>query len=155
MTTPRDRVSFGYHTFPFFGLQAPGREAHPLPLIPLRARGPGGSFGRPFNAILDTGSTSTLIPERLAARNGLSKSGVERALSVIGAQAKGTEAGATLAIVDAHYPEVNCWEVADTVVLVMKDDDLEIPVLGWNILGLFEFTMDRRRQRISMKLHTE
>lgn len=154
MTTPRDRVSYGYHTFPFFGLRVPGEEAHPLPVIPLRARVPGGHFGRPFNAILDTGSSRTLLPQRLAIRNGILESEVTRELSVIGGTARGTEAAAEIAIMDAHYPEINCWEISDTAILVMRDEDLEIPVMGWDVLGLFEFSVDRRRQRISMRLHT-
>jgi Aspartyl protease len=153
MTTPRDRVSYGFHAFPFFGLQVPGQPPFPLPLVPLRLRTAGGHYGRPFNAILDTGSTRTLIPNALAVSNGLRSTDVEAEVHVVGGTAKGTEVPAELAIVDAHYPEVSRWEIADVIVLAMRDADLEIPVIGWDVLGLFELGIDRLRERISMRLH--
>jgi predicted aspartyl protease len=152
MTTPKDRVSFGHHTFPFFGLQIPGGAELPLPLLPLRIRPVGGQFGRPFNAILDTGSTRTLIPSALARANAIRTVDETSQVRVIGGTASGHDAALDLAIVDAHFPEITCWEVANTQAKVMSDEDLDCAVLGWDTLRLFEFTIDRKRERVSLRL---
>lgn len=153
MTVPRDRVSFGHHTFPFFGLQEHGREVIPLPLLPIRIRAPAGRYGRAFNAILDTGSTTTLIPSALAQANGIPRSDRSSNLRVVGGVTSTFEADLDLAIVDARVPEISCWEMAGVPARVAGNDDLDSAVVGWDILGLFEMILDRQANRISLRLH--
>lgn len=155
MTVPRDRISYGYHTFPFFGLDVPGTAPHALPVLPIRVRAVGGQFGRPFNAILDTGSTRTLVPRAVATAGGLKLSGTETEVRVVGGVSTGEEASADLAIADAHYPEVLCWQLASATVIVMPDEALDMPILGWDTLDPFELIIDRRRERISLRLHAD
>jgi len=58
-----------------------------------------------------------------------------------------------LAIVDAHFPEITCWEVGTMTVWVpTREDSLEAPVLGWDLLGLFRTSLDPRRRLIELRL---
>jgi len=152
MTTPRDRVSFGHHSFPFFGLQGTAEEPLPLPMLPVRIRRLGGRYGRAFNAVLDTGSTRTLIPAALARANGVLWEERPSPLRVVGGVAEGFGATVDVAIVDANLPEVSCWEVSRVDVRVMEDKDLDSAIVGWDLLELFEIVMDRQGDRISLRL---
>jgi hypothetical protein len=67
MSVPKDRVSFGAHAFPFTGLRRPDDELAVLPSLPLRVRATGNEWLTPFDAVLDTGSTRTVLPLEWAA----------------------------------------------------------------------------------------
>jgi hypothetical protein len=73
-------VSFGAHVFPFAGIQLEGTDAPALPLLPIRIRTAAGRWSRPFNAVIDTGSTGCLVESALARQFGLSPEGEAKAM---------------------------------------------------------------------------
>lgn len=153
MTVPHDRVSYGSHAFPFSGLHAIGAAHPPLPLLPIRIRGERGSWSRPLSAVLDTGSTRTILPYEVAAAFGFEPSAEVLSVRVLGADAETRPADFHLAIVDAHFPDVTCWEVAGVKALVpVKPAALEFPLLGWDLLGLFDIRLNAEKERIDLRL---
>lgn len=106
MTTPRDRVSFGYHAFPFYGMASPERPLYSVPLLPIRIRPVGGPWSNPLNSVLDTGSTHSYLPEEMAEELGLAAGGAEVERKGSGAPFAARAARCDLAIVDAGFPTV-------------------------------------------------
>jgi len=57
-----------------------------------------------------------------------------------------------VAVVDAQFPEVTCWEVDDVVFGVpVEEDALEISVVGWDLLRLFDLSVSHRKGRIELR----
>jgi len=58
-----------------------------------------------------------------------------------------------IAIVDAQFPEVTCWEVAGVELRVPTAVGLlDFSVLGWNLLRLFDLSVSHRKGRIELRL---
>ncbi len=156
MTTPRDRVAFGTHVFPFAGMHSSAEGFPPLPLLPVRVRTPAGTWSRPFNAILDTGSTQCLLQTRLARDLGFSVEGSEREMRGAGGRFKSVPAKCDVGLMDAQFPEVTCWEVqAVDFAIPLDEDALEISLLGWDLLHLFDVAVSHRKGRIELRLAHE
>lgn len=152
MSVPPGRVSFGSHLFPFSGLSGGATETVDLPLLPLRIKRPGGSWSTPFNAILDTGSTMTILPAETASSLGLVHQSTRRAARGGGGPFDVHPCMTDMAIVDAHLPRVTCWEIADATIWVAADaNSMDFPVVGWDLLGVFEVTLNHMNQSVLLK----
>jgi len=155
LTTPRDRISYGSHAFPFWGLQTGSGEPPPLPMLPIRIRTGRGAWSTAFDAAPDTGSTRTIIPMLLAESIGLVVGGAQEAIDAAAGDFQARPATGDLAIVDAHYPGVPVWEIHDLTIWVpVREDVVAIPVLGWDVLALFHICFDHKERRVEMRLHT-
>lgn len=152
MTVPRERVAFGAHVFPFAGLHAEGVDRPGLPLLPIRLRRRGGTWMRPMNAILDTGSNRTVLPAGVDELTGAAPGSDRRRLGGLGKGAETVDLGVDLAIVDANYPGISCWEFANVAArMVLSEDDLDHPVVGWDVLGWFDMTISAEDSRIELR----
>lgn len=153
MTTPRDRVAFGTHAFPFSGLHAEDNSLPSLPMLPLRVRLPNGSWSPAFNAVLDTGSTQCLFSRRIAALLEIPIEGSTEPTGGAGGVFQTVGTSRDIAIVDAQFPEVTCWEVAGVELRVPAEEGvLDFSVLGWNLLRLLELSVSHRKGRIELRL---
>jgi hypothetical protein len=153
LTTPRDRVSFGFHAFPFYGMARPERPLYSVPLLPIRVRPPGGPWSNPLNAVMDTGSTHSYLPGDMAGELGLAPAGTEVERKGSGATFAAQAARCDLAIVDAGFPTVTCWELSDFELWVpTKRASLEVPLLGWDLLHLFDLSLSSHEDLIRMRL---
>ena len=153
MTTPHDRVAYGAHVFPFAGLHSSDEGLPPRPLLPVRVRAPGGAWSRPFNAVLDTGSTWCLLQTRLARDLGFSVEGPEEEMRGAGGRFKSALATCDVGVMDAQFPEVTCLEVdAVDFAIPLDEDALDISVLGRNVLRLFDLSVSHRKGRIELRL---
>lgn len=153
MTAPRGKVAFGYHAFPFFGMTSTERALPSVPLLPMRVRSGGGPWSNPLNAVLDTGSTHSYLPSEVAEEFGLRADGdvVER--KGAGGLFPSAPAPCDLAIVDAHFPNVTCWEIADfTLWVPARAGALDVPLLGWDLLQLFDLSLSHHSDLIQMRL---
>ena len=156
MTTPRDRAAFGTHVFPFSGIYATDQDLPDLPMLPVRLRLVGGRWSHPINAILDTGSTRSLVPGDVAADLGISPVGVPEDMHGAGGHFKAAPAVLDVTVVDAQFPEVTCWEVAGVGFgITTQPDSIEFPVIGWDVLRLFDFSLSHRRGRVELRLANE
>ena len=156
MTPSRERVAFGYHAFPFYGLSNRERLLPSIPLLPIRIRAPGKPWSNPLNAILDTGSTHSFLPVPVAEDFQLQADGAPVERHGAGGPFLSFPARCDLAIVDAHFPTVTCWEIAEVAIWVpSKAGMLEIPILGWDILHLFDLTLKQHADLIQMRLAPE
>ena len=152
MTLPHDRVSFGAHAFPFSGFHADGGQRPALPLLPVRLRKPGGVWSRPINAILDTGSTKTVFPAGVDQLTGIEPPGQRHRIGGLGKGADAVSLVGDLAIVDASFPSISCWEFSGLgVEMVLAPDDLDHPVLGWDLLSAFELVVSAEDARIELR----
>ena len=140
----------GSHVFRFGGHGEP--EPVGLPLIPIRIARPGQARSLPFNAILDTGSTQTVIPAAMYEVAGGEPSGDRRQLRTGGGPVEGWDAAIDLHIVDSHLPSVVCWSFEGAGVFVAEDEaDFPLAVLGWDLLGNFELKINRELGFIELK----
>jgi hypothetical protein len=152
VTIPHERVAFGAHAFPFSGFHADGKDRPALPLLPVRLRKPGGAWSRPLNAILDTGSTKTVFPAGVDALLGVERPQEKHRIGGLGRGAEAVSITVDIAIVDASFPSIPCWEFSDLPVeMVLVDDDLEHPVLGWDLLFAFEMVLNSEESRIELR----
>lgn len=153
MSVPRDRVSFGAHVFPFVGLRGVSVPPADVPFLPLRLRLPAGRWCLPFNAVLDTGSTHTVLPFALAEDLGLPSEGGTSTMEGAAADFETTIARCDLAIADAGFPDVNCWEINGLEIRVgAREARIRRPVIGWDVLGLFDLALSQARDRIELRL---
>lgn len=153
MTVPRERVAVGPHTFPFSGVHSSEELLPDVPMLPLRTRTPGGKWSRAVNAILDTGSTRSLMPPRMAIDLGVSAGAPAEELRGAGGPFKAAPALCDVAVVDAQFPEVTVWELAGISFGIPTDEGaLDFPVLGWDVLRHFDFSLSHQRGRIEMRL---
>jgi hypothetical protein len=90
----------GSHVFRYGGHGEP--EQVGLPLIPIRIARPGQAPSLPFNAIMDTGSTQTVIPAAIYEMVRGAPSGDRRQLKTGGGPVNGWDAAIDLHIVDSH-----------------------------------------------------
>lgn len=152
MSVPRGRISFGAHHFPFSGFRGGGSEEFDLPVLPVRLRPADGPWSRVFNSLLDTASTISVVPSGLAERTGAKTYGSSREARGAGSPFSVRAAHVDLSIVDAHLPTVTCWEIADTTIWVADPDaSLEYPVIGWDLLALFELSINHSRKQIELR----
>jgi len=156
LTTPHDRVAFGAHVFPFAGMYSSGGGFPPLPLLPISVRAPSGRWSRPFNAVLDTGSTRCLLHPRLARDLGFSSDGPAEEMRGAGGPFKAVPAKCDVAVRDAQFPEVTCWEISGIPFGIPTGEaGLEISVVGWDLLHLFDVAVSHRNGRIELRLADE
>lgn len=153
MSVPRDRVSYGAHVFPFVGLGAPGQPPAGVPFLPISLRPKAGGWCMPFNAVLDTGSTHTTLPHPVAHDVGLVAGATDSTMEGAGADFGTAPVSCDLAIVDSQFPDIHCWEVDGLEVRVAEPSArLRRPVVGWDVLGLFELKLDQSKDRIEIRL---
>lgn len=153
MTTPRDRVAFGYHAFPFSGMARQDQPLPSVPLLPVRVRSDGQAWSNPLNAVLDTGSTHSYLPAVVAGEFKIRTDGEVVERKGAGGSFPSGPARCDLAIVDAHFPNVTCWEVTDfTLWVPSKAEALDVPLLGWDLLRLFEVSLSHHADLIKMRL---
>ena len=155
MTTPRDRISYGSHVFPFTGVREREVPLHGLPMLPIRIRGRNGKWSSPVNAVLDTGSNRSLLPADVAKGFGLPALGPPSSIQGAGGMFDAIPTACDVAIADAYFPDVNCFEIQAVGfgVPVLKEP-LLFPVVGWDVLRLFELTLSHRHARIELRLET-
>ena len=140
----------GSHAFRYGGYgSAPGFD---LPLIPVTVAAPGGRSSLPLNAILDTGSTDTVVPESVYAAVVGRPEGRRETLKTPGGVVEGVRVMVDLAIVDSHLPSVICWAFEGAEVFVAAEDaDFPLGVLGWDLLSHFEVRVNRDLGFIELK----
>ena len=153
MTTPRDRVAFGFHAFPFYGMARRDHGLPSVPFLPLRLRVGGGAWSNPMNAVLDTGSTHSYMPKEVAEELGIEGEGAEVERRGAGGTFPSLPARCDVAVVDAHFPTVTCWELAEFEMWIpTRRDSLEVPIVGWDLLHLFEVSLLHHADLIRMRL---
>lgn len=153
MSVPRDRVSYGAQVFPFVGLGAPGSPSAGVPFLPMSLKPKGGAWCVPFNAVLDTGSTHTTLPRELARGVGVAVGAADSTMEGAGADFRTATVLCDFAIVDAQFPDIHCWDVEGLEVRVAESTArLRRPVIGWDVLGLFEIKLDHSKDRIEVRL---
>jgi predicted aspartyl protease len=140
----------GSHVFRFGGHG--DSEGVGLPLIPIRLAAGGRAPSPSFNAIVDTGSTHTVLPQALFEVAGGAPSGDRKELKTGGGPVGGFQAAVDLQIVDSHLPSVVCWAFQEARVFVAAEDaDFQLPVLGWDLLDHFEIKINRKLGFIELK----
>lgn len=153
MTTPRDRVAVGRHVFPFSGLHSGDEVLPDLPMLPIRVRHQASRWSHAINAIVDTGSTRSLIPGDLAADLGVPRLGPDAPMQGAGGAFDAWPTECDLSIVDGQFPEVPCFQIDGVSFGVpVVAEPMAFPVLGWDVLRLFELSLSHRRARIEMRL---
>lgn len=153
MSVPRDRVSHGAHAFPFTGLRTGEGGFTSLPCLPVRVRQGDRGWSTPFDAVIDTGSTRTVVPGEWADHLGLERTGEAEPMRGAGGPFETRAATVDLSVVDAHFPQVTCWEIVGAMIRVGEGPRaLDYPVLGWDVLRLFRVTFEPRQRWIEMKL---
>lgn len=74
----------------------------------------------------------------------------------VGGRRRGKGAVRDVALVDAQFPEVTCWEVAGIEFRVPAvEGALDFSVLGWDLLSLFDVSVSHRNGRIELRLAHE
>jgi hypothetical protein len=122
-------------------------------MLPLRVRLPNGSWSPAFNAVLDTGSTQCLLSRRAAAFLEIPIEGPAEPTGGAGGTFQTIGTSRDVAIVDAQFPEVTCWEMAGVDLRVPTAEGvLDFSVLGWNLLRLFDLSVSHRKGRIELRL---
>ena len=107
----------------------------------------------PFNAVLDTGSTHTLLPFALAEDLGLSVAEPTSTMEGASADFEASIVRCDLSIVDPSLPDVSCWEISGLDIRVgAREARLRRPVIGWDVLGLFDLAISQARDRIEVRL---
>jgi predicted aspartyl protease len=110
----------------------------------------------PVDALVDTGSARTIIPKEWGDFMAVEGRGSTVTLEGAGGPFQAAPFEVDLSIVDSNFPEVSCWEFRAVELLVaVRAEALRLPVLGWDILGLFRLTIDRRNGVIELRLHHE
>ncbi len=121
-------------------------------MLPLRFRKRDGTWSRALNAVLDTGSTRCLLTAALARGLGIEAPPDSEELKGAGGPFRAAPSRCDARIVDAHYPDATFWEVADLEVWVPVDENaLEVTVLGWDLLRLFDISVSHRKGRIDLR----
>ncbi len=106
----------GSHVFRYGGHG--DSPAFDLLLIPFTIAASGGRPSLPLNAILDTGSTHTIVPQPVYAAVVGAPQGRRETLKTPGGPVEGIRAVVDFAIVDSHLPSVVCWTFEGTEVFV-------------------------------------
>jgi hypothetical protein len=118
----------------------------------VRLRKAGGTWARPLNAIADTGSTRTVFPTGIDELVGIARPAERHRIGSLGKGAEAVSLVVDLAIVDASFPSISCWEFSDfSVDMVVVADDLEHPVLGWDLLAAFHLAFSAEEARIELR----
>lgn len=152
MSVPPGKVAFGAHLFPFTGLEGGSGDVHQLPVLPIRVRQADRSWSTPFNAVIDTGSTLTVLPAEVAADLGIRLLKQEHEARGAAGRFGVRAASAAIAVVDAHLPSVTCWELSDCTIWVTSGPAvLDFPVVGWDLLSVFEVSFNHNRQSIQLR----
>ena len=74
----------------------------------------------------------------------------------VGGRRRGKGAVRDVALVDAQFPEVTCWEVAGIEFRVPAvEGALDFSVLGWDLLSPFDVSVSHRNGRIELRLAHE
>ena len=137
--------------FPFTGVQTIGEAVPGVPLLPVRFRKRGAPWSQAVNAVLDTGSTRCLLRPDLARALGIDASPDSEELKGAGGPFRAASTTCDVRIVDAHFPDATFWELVDLEVWVPVDEKaLEITILGWDLLRLFDMTISHRKGRIDL-----
>jgi hypothetical protein len=156
VTTPAGRISFGYHAFPFYGLAGDGPPLPSLPMVPIRIRSGATQWSNPLNAVPDTGSTHSYVPRTVAVELGVHPGGEAEPRQGGGGTFSAAPAVCDIAIVNAYFPSVACWELAKfTVWIPARDQDLDYLLLGWDLLHLFDVSFSHHENVIQMRLAPE
>jgi hypothetical protein len=134
-------------------MASPERPLYSVPLLPIRVRPPGGRWSKALSAVIDTGSTHSYLPGEMAAELGLAPGGAEVERKGSGAPFAAQAGRCDLAIVDASFPTVTCWELSDFELWVpTKRAALDVPLLGWDLLHLFDLSLSSHADLIQMRL---
>jgi hypothetical protein len=129
----------GSTVFRFAGFgDLPGAELW-LPLLPIRVSSQGAPAPFVVNAVLDSGSTRTVLPFEIAEKLALQNLAFNDTMATAGGEAKVAQATIRLDIVDSNFPAVQYWSFEVLPVEVTEPSvDLALPLIGWDILHRFD-----------------
>ena len=105
-----------------------------------------------MNAILDTGSTRTVFPAGIDELVGIQRPQDRHRIGGLGSGAEAVSLVLDLSIVDASFPSISCWEFSNfSAEMVTTAEDLDHPVLGWDLLSAFELVISAEDARIELR----
>jgi hypothetical protein len=106
-----------------------------------------------MNVVLDTGATRTTFPHSVATLLGVEPDITSEDMIGLGEPVPCSAAVLDLRIVDAAFPKVACFEFSSCLVTFPTDPNvLAYPVLGWDVLGLFNIELEPTHGRIGLRL---
>ncbi len=101
---------------------------------------------------MDTGSTKTVFPAGIDQLTGIERPQDRHRIGGLGRGAEAVSVVLDLGIVDASFPSISCWEFSSfPVEMVVASEDLEHPVLGWDLLSAFDLVVSAEDARIELR----